>query len=163
MSQGRESGDSVDPYRVPRAALRPASRADPIRLFGPSSVALAGALGTALAGGLLIALNYAAMRRPAAALAAGLIAGPTLFAVAACVAAGAASDSCPPWLRVAMALAFQSVAATAAADMLQRRHVRARLAEGRPPASRWLALIIALVSLPLVALIAVPVAIALMG
>lgn len=158
MSDPRESEASVDPYRAPRAAVRPVPEAAPPRLFAPSSVALASALGTALAGGVLIALNYVAMRRYSAALAAGLIVGPTLFGVAALVAAQAASADFPSWLRIAMALAFQSVSATAAADMLQRRHVRARLREGQAPASRWLALIVALVSLPLTAAIALPIA-----
>ncbi len=159
MSEPREPQPPVfDPYRAPKAPLRaPAADDASIRLFGPASVAIAGLFGTAIAGGILIALNYAAMRRYAAMAVAALIVGPTLFGLLTSLVAYSAGPQDPGWQIALNFVALQSAAAAAVGDMLQGRFVRARLRAGQALASRWLALIVAIVSLPLVAVIGLPI------
>lgn len=154
-----------DPYRPPKANLQPPESADRERgLFGLPAIALASAVGSMFAGMVLIGLNYAARKRRSAAWLVALLLAPvsTGVAVGALMLGSRAWHGASPVLWMGAWIA-QPVLTTALAAWLHGAAIRQRVRAGRPMASSALALVIAVVLLPVLALFVAPIGLVLAG
>lgn len=133
--------EASDPYQAPRASVEdPPGEAD-APLFRISGIGLATVLGSVLAGGWLIAMNYTALGRPAQARKA------KLFSVLAIIALMVLSLLLPVQVPAAAFVVVQVLGTVHLARSLQGEAIAARAASGRPMRSNWLAAGISLVFL----------------
>lgn len=135
--------DASDPYQAPRAAVEDPPGAADAPLFRISAIGLATVLGSVLAGGWLIAMNYAALGRPAQARKA------RWFSLLALIAVLALSMLVPEQVPSAVFVVVQVLGTVHLARALQGEAIAARAASGRPMRSNWLAAGISLVFLVL--------------
>lgn len=135
--------DASDPYQAPRAAVEDPPGGADAPLFRISAIGLATVLGSVLAGGWLIAMNYAALGRPAQARKARWFSLLTLIVVMVL------AEVLPVQVPAALFVVVQVLGTVHLARSLQGEAIAARAASGRPMRSNWLAVGISLVFLVL--------------
>ncbi len=136
--------EDLNPYQPPAASLREPSSAGTVpgaRLFKVAGIGLATFIGTVLAGGVLIAINYRAVDRPA-------LARRVLWGSLAVIALVIASSIFLPggWVMDLGVLALQVVSMMALARW-QRGTIAALLPDDHEPRSNWMAFGISLLVL----------------
>lgn len=137
------------PYQAPQSVVEDAPDRADAPLFRINAIGLATVLGSVLAGGWLIAMNYTALGRPAQALKA------KVFSLLGVVALVALSMVLPEQVPGVVFVVPQVFGLVYLARSLQGEAIAERIASGRPMRSNWLAAGIALLfMLILLALIA---------
>ncbi|KRB11479.1 hypothetical protein [Lysobacter sp. Root690] len=133
-----------DPYQAPQSVVEDATDRVGAPLFRINAIGLATVLGSVLAGGWLIAMNYAALGRPAQALKAKVLSVLSLFALMAL------SMVLPEQVPRVAVIVPQVFGLIYLARSLQGKAIAERIAAGRPMRSNWLAAGIALLFLVIV-------------